>query len=108
VPYLAFTPAFVVMISPLFLTGEAASPMGMLGESAASRVRGQLAKTTLVLAEEGQISAVPGVALCLLNQQRTALCGPSQTFGQISGQTSSAYGAHVQPVLFQPSCRSSW
>jgi uncharacterized membrane protein len=32
VPYLAFTPAFVVLISPLFLVGEAASPMGMLGE----------------------------------------------------------------------------
>ncbi|KAF6251634.1 hypothetical protein COO60DRAFT_603757 [Scenedesmus sp. NREL 46B-D3] len=31
VPYLAFTPAFVVLISPLFLVGEAASPMGMLG-----------------------------------------------------------------------------
>ncbi|WIA12726.1 hypothetical protein OEZ86_006051 [Tetradesmus obliquus] len=31
VPYLAFTPAFVVLISPLFLVGESASPMGMLG-----------------------------------------------------------------------------
>lgn len=35
VPYLAFTPAFVVLISPLFLVGESASPMGMLGEHTA-------------------------------------------------------------------------
>jgi uncharacterized membrane protein len=37
VPYLAFTPAFVVLISPLFLAGEAASPMGMLGEHCCTR-----------------------------------------------------------------------
>jgi uncharacterized membrane protein len=48
VPYLAFTPAFVVLISPLFLVGEAASPMGMLGEytaaaAAAAAVQAQLA-----------------------------------------------------------------
>jgi hypothetical protein len=37
VPYLAFTPAFVVLISPLFLAGEAASPMGMLGKRCCTR-----------------------------------------------------------------------
>lgn len=31
VPYLAFTPAFVVMVSPFFLVGEVPSPLGMLG-----------------------------------------------------------------------------
>lgn len=31
VPYLAFTPAFVVLLSPLFLVGEVPSPVGMLG-----------------------------------------------------------------------------
>lgn len=31
VPYLAFTPAFVMMVSPLFLVGEVPSPLGMLG-----------------------------------------------------------------------------
>eukprot|EP00878_Enallax_costatus_P006571 GHUV01006889.1.p1 GENE.GHUV01006889.1~~GHUV01006889.1.p1 ORF type:complete len:545 (+),score=161.78 GHUV01006889.1:647-2281(+) len=31
VPYLAFTPAFVVLISPFFLAGEVPSPLGMLG-----------------------------------------------------------------------------
>eukprot|EP00882_Tetradesmus_deserticola_P014836 GHRQ01015787.1.p1 GENE.GHRQ01015787.1~~GHRQ01015787.1.p1 ORF type:complete len:143 (+),score=23.27 GHRQ01015787.1:662-1090(+) len=41
VPYLAFTPAFVVLISPLFLVGEAASPMGMLGELTAAQVAGR-------------------------------------------------------------------
>jgi len=31
VPYLAFTPAFVVLMSPVFLVGEVPKPLGMLG-----------------------------------------------------------------------------
>jgi uncharacterized membrane protein len=63
VPYLAFTPAFVVLISPLFLVGEAASPMGMLGEHTAAP---SLQIESLQVLRGLSLQCVPSDLLCCL------------------------------------------
>lgn len=83
VPYLAFTPAFVVLVSPIFLVGEVPSPLGMLGVFVVS-ISGYMlglittpgkgdqpsspSKAKLPLLVSSVQKAVPGIAL-QLNQQ---------------------------------------